>query len=194
METFKQLQSVWNMADTSKLPKADLVFTEITKFQRTTLRKKWLTVFFALLTAGIMVAVLLIVDFHMLSTYIGGIAIALACFIMAFMNIKSMKRFNQLSNPNNVEFLAFVEQTRQKQIYYYKKTQFRMMIFCLSGLFCYLYEPFVKNPIAATLLFSISTCFYLFIWIWVRPRQLKKDIEKLNAVCARLETIYNQLK
>lgn len=194
MDKFDELKTVWHSAKTDSLPTSHALLQEIKKFRNQRLQKKWLVIACSCFLAGLMMGVLVIIDFKLPSTYIGGSLIALSSLLLAYTNIRSLKRFMALQDGSNLEFVSFIEQTRQNQIYYYKKTQARVMVLCLVGLLFYLYEPFLQYPGFAILLYSLSCICLLVLWFWLRPRYFKKDSEKLDAILRVLENISKQLK
>ena len=194
MDQFDELKAVWHTSNTKVLPSSEATISEIKRFRSSRLRKKWIVISCAFLMTVLMIILLSLAKFTMLSTYIGGAIIASAGVFLAYTNIRSLRRFNELSDYSNLDFLSFIEKTRQNQIYYYKKTQLRIILICITGLLIYLYESFLKNPVATIVLYALSILFYLLLWFWLRPRQFKKDSAKLDAIINRLDNISKQLK
>jgi hypothetical protein len=114
--------------------------------------------------------------------------------ILAATTMKSLSRFYRLDNCSNLEFVAFIEQTRQNQIYYYKKTMVSIAILCSVGWLLYMYEPTYKHPLWFIGTHSAFIIYMAVMWFVVRPRSFKKDEDKLNALKQRLQNISNQLK
>jgi hypothetical protein len=194
MDNLPDLKAIWHTAKTESLPSADEMLGMVIKFRRQKLRSKWLVIVSSCLLSCLIIAVLIIVPFKLWTTYIGGGLMAASCILLAATNIRSLKRFYQLNDCNNLEFLAFIEQTRLNQIAYYKKTQVLIMLLTSIGLLLYLYEPLVEHPVWFFAIYSLSMIYFLIIWLWVRPRYFKKHSEKLNATRERLENLSHQLK
>ncbi|MVN22851.1 hypothetical protein [Mucilaginibacter arboris] len=194
MDNLNDLKAIWHSAKTDSLPTSVEMEQIIKKFRNQKLRNKWLTIVVSCLISVLMIVVLFIVPFKLLVTYLGGGLIATSSVLLAATNIKSLKRFYQLDDYSNLDFLAFIEQTRQNQIFYYKKTMVIIMLLCSVGLLLYLYELTYQHLFWFISTYAAILVYLLIMWFIVRPRSFKKGTEKLNATRQRLEKISNQLK
>ncbi|NEU08957.1 hypothetical protein GZH53_11595 [Flavihumibacter sp. R14] len=194
MDNLADLKAIWHTAKTESLPSPDEMLGMIKKFRRQKLRSKWLVILTSCMLTCLIIAVLLIVPFKFWTTYMGGGLMAASGVLLAVTNIRSLKRFYQLNDSNNLEFLAFIEQTRQNQIAYYKKMQVLIMSLTSIGLLFYLYEPSVEKPLWFIGIYTLAIAYLLIMWFWARPRYFKKHSAKLNATIQRLENLSNQLK
>lgn len=193
MDNFNDLKALWHSANTDNLPSSAAMLQLIKKFRREKLRKKWIIIVGCSLTTFLMVAVMFNYHSRLISTRIGELLITSSCLMLVVNNIRSLKRFYQLQNCSNAEFLAFIEKTRQNQIYYYKKTQGIIMMLCSVGLLVYLYEPALREPYWTAIVYIATIIYLLIIWFVVRPKVFRKNAEKLNAMRERLENIAKQL-
>lgn len=194
MDNLDDLKAIWHSAKTDSLPTSKEMLQLIKKFRSQKLRNKWIIIVVSCLLSLLMIVILVTVPFKLFITYLGGGLIAASSVLLAATNIKSLKRFYQLDNCSNQEFLAFIEQTRQNQIYYYKKTQAVIMLLSAIGLLLYLFELATRHPKWFVGIYLLSIIYLLIMWFIVRPRRFKKEAEKLNATRQRLEKISNQLK
>ena len=129
----------------------------------------------------------------LITTRIGEGLIILACGVLVFTNTRSLKRFYALNDCSNREFLAFLEQTRLNQAYYYKKTQVAGLLLSSAGLLFYLYESVYKDIKALFITYFISLLYLLCLWFIVRPRMYNKQVKKLNATMERLKLLADQI-
>ncbi len=194
MNNIDDLKAIWHTAKTDSLPTSNEMLQLIRKFRNQKLKNKWMTIVASSLISILIIVVLFITPFKMLITYFGGGLTATAGFLLAATNIKSLKRFYQLDNCSNQEFLAFIEQTRQNQIFYYRKTQIVIVMLYALGWLLYLYELTIGHPLWLVGVYTSAIIYLLVMWFVVRPRYFKKDVEKLNATRQRLEKISEQLK
>lgn len=194
MNNLDDLKAIWHSAQTDSLPTSDAMISMIKEFRSQKVRKKWMVIITSCFLFGLMITVLCTVSFTVMTTYIGGGMIALSCILLAIINFRSLKRFNQLGECSNLEFLSFVEQTRQNQIYYYKNTQVVLMLFSSVGLLLYLYEASVRNAVASIVIYALCVVYLLIMWLYIRPRYFRKNAEKLNETIARLKNISKQLQ
>ncbi|WP_342645621.1 hypothetical protein [Mucilaginibacter sp. CSA2-8R] len=194
MDNLTNLKAIWHSAKTDGLPTSVEMLQLIKKFRSQRLRKKWLVIIVASVLTVLMVITMFYYHPKMITTRIGQVLITISCACLAFTNIKSIRRFYQLNDCSNAEFLAFIEQTRQNQIYFYKKTQVAIMLLSSVGLLLYLYESASKYPGGLMIAYSLGALYLAIIWLLVRPRTFKKNAEKLNAVKMHLYKISKQLK
>jgi 4-amino-4-deoxy-L-arabinose transferase-like glycosyltransferase len=194
MDNLTNLKAIWHTAKTDDLPTSAQMLQLIQKFRSQRLKKKWTVIIVASLLTLLMIFTIIYYQPEMITTRIGQLFITIGCAWLAFTNIKSIRRFYQLEDCSNAEFLAFIEQTRQNQIYFYKKTQVIIMLLSSVGLLLYFYESASKSPRGLIITYSLSALYLAISWLVVRPRTFRKNAEKLNAVRAHLNKISQQLK
>jgi hypothetical protein len=193
MDNLNDIRAIWLTAKTDSLPNSDEMLRIVKKFRNQRLRRKLAIIFSALALAALMIVTVFIYKSTMITTRLGeGLAIA-TCVILVFTNTKSLKRFIDLKECSNKEFIEFLEQTRRNQVYYYKKTQVAGMALSSVGLLLYLYELVYKNVILFIIIYSIAVIWILILWLIIRPRAFKKQGRKLDETMKRLENISKQL-
>jgi len=193
MNNLDDLKTIWHKAKTDSLPTSDAMISTVKKFKGQKLRNKWSTIIVSGLSFCIIIAALYIVPFKLLTTYMGGGMMALSSVLLAGTNIKSLKRFQQLRDCSNLEFVSFLEQTRQNQLYYYKKTQVVVMLFTSVGLLLYIYELTLGNTTLFICIYSVCTVYLAIMWFYVRHRYFIKNAKKLDETLLRLQSISKQL-
>jgi len=193
MDNLNDLKAIWLTAKTDDLPGSKEMLRIVKKFRNERLRKKLLMIFVALFVIAMMVVTIIIVRSTMITTILGEAFTIIAACILIFTNTRSMKRFIDLKDCSNKEFIDFLEQTRRNQIYYYKKTQVAGMLLSTVGLFLYLYEQVYRSLTATVIIYSITIIWTLFLWLYIRPRNFKKQAIKLNATMEKLRKISDQI-
>lgn len=194
MDNLDDLKAIWHTAKTDSLPSIKEMLQIIRKFRSQKLRNKWLFIVSSLMLSCLIIAVLFISDFKLITTYVGGGLMALSGLFLAATNIRSLKRFYQLEDCNNLEFLAFIEQTGKNQNHYYKKTMVVIVLLCSVGCLLYLYESTYQHSFWFIGIYTAIIIYFAVFWFIVRPRAIKKDAAKLNATRQRMENISKQLK
>jgi len=194
MDNLDDLKAIWHTAKTDSLPTSGEMLQMIKKFRRQRLRNKWQVIITSCLLILLMVVILCVLPFKMLTSYIGGALFITAMVTLVATTVKSLRRFYRLDNCSNLEFVAFIEQTRQNQIFYYKKTMVAIVLLCSIGWLLYMYEPTYKYPLWFIGTHTAFIIYMAVMWFVVRPRSFKKDEDKLNALKQRLQDISNQLK
>ena len=193
MDNLTDLKAIWQTAKTDSLPSAAETRALVKKFRRQRLSKKWMVIFASSVMVIIMAVMMFFEHSKMITTQIGGLLIISAGTVLAATNIRSLRRFYALDDVSNFDFLAFIEQTRLNQLYFYKKTQLVIFMLTSVGLLFSLYEPFSKHPLKSAVLLITCTIWLLFSFLVMRPRAYKKNAAALNAMKERLEKISKQL-
>lgn len=194
MDNLNELKAIWQTAGTANLPKSAEVKRQIKTFQTQRVRKKWMVIILSLLLAVLISGVTLFSGAKMPTTLLGGLLIAAACVLLAINNLRSLKRFNQLDDCSNRDFLAFIEQTRLNQRHYYQKTQVVIMSVCSVGLLFYLYEPATRHPLWTAALYVGTSVYMLLIWFVVRPRVFARNAAKLDRMRQHAEKLAQQFE
>lgn len=194
MDNLNELKAIWQTAGTTKLPSPDEMKRQIKSFQSQRVRKKWMVIIFSSVLAVFISYVTFFSGAKMVTTWLGGLLIAASCLVLALDNWRSMKRFSQLDDCSNREFLAFIDRTRENQRRFYKKVQLLVMSLSVSGLMLYLYEPATKRPLYTGLLFTATALYWLLIWFVVRPRVFAKNAAKLNRMREHAEKLAQQFE
>jgi len=192
MDNLDDLKALWLSAKTDSLPQPEEMLRMVKKFRDQRIRRKVIIIVIALLCAVIMFWGMLFDGFTMFTTYIGDVLMIISCIILVVTNLRSIKRFYQLKDCSNAEFVQFIERTRQNQIYFYKNTQVIAMSITSVGLMLYWYELVHRKPALTIIIYSATIIYLGVMWFVVRPRVFKKNARKLNEMLERLEKISKQ--
>jgi len=192
MDNLDDLKALWLSAKTDSLLQPEEMLRMVKKFRNQKLRRKIILIAVALVCCVIMVTGVFVDGAKMASTYIGDVLLIISCLILAVTNIRSVKRFYDLKDCSNSEFVQFIERTRQNQIYFYKKTQVVAMSITSVGLVLYWYELVHSNTMLTIIIYSVTIIYLGVMWFVVRPRIFKKEARKLDAMLERLEKISKQ--
>lgn len=194
MDNLNDLKAIWHTAKTNSLPSSTEMYRLIKRFRSQKLRNKWMIIIAACLLSLLMVIVLFVTPFKLVTTYTGGAMIIAGGMWLAVTNIRSLGRFYRLDDCSNADFLAFIAQTRQNQLRYYKRTMVVIVLLCSIGWMLYMYEPLHQHTWWFYVVYAVMLTYLAVLWFVVRPRAFKKDEQKLDATKAQLERISNQLK
>ena len=130
----------------------------------------------------------------MVSTRIGEACLIVTCMLLAFTNIRSIRRFIDFKDSTNKEFIEFMEQTRRNQLYYYQKTQVAGMGISSIGLLLYFYEIVYRDTVVFIITYSAAIIYLAVMWFVVRPRNFKRQNLKMDETMRKLHDISNQIK
>ncbi|OCX54445.1 hypothetical protein BEL04_09390 [Mucilaginibacter sp. PPCGB 2223] len=192
MDNLDDLKALWLSANTDPLPQPAEMLRMVKKFRNQKIRRKVIIIVIALACSCIMLWGIFFDHATMVTTYIGDVLLIISCVILAVTNIRSVKRFYELKDCTNSEFVQFIERTRQNQIYFYKKTQVIAMSVSSVGLMLYWYEFVHHNATLTIIIYSATVVYLAVMWFVVRPRVFKKNARKLNEMLERLEKISKQ--
>jgi hypothetical protein len=192
MEDLSKLKTLWQSAKPVVLPDAIEIQKTIKQFRNVKLRNKILSVTVALTVCLMSLTFLVLAKNLMITTQAALILNTVACLTLAVSNLRSMKRFINLKDFSNLEFLQFLQQTRKNQIYYHRRTQVVGLILVTSSTLLFPYQ-FVKHSfVLGTITYLIALAWLVILWFYIRPRSFKKHFEKLNAELLRFENIIQQ--
>ncbi|QQL49931.1 hypothetical protein [Mucilaginibacter ginkgonis] len=194
MDNSANLHTIWHSAKTDDLPSSKEMKQTVSSFRDQKLRKKWLVIICSIMLSCIITAVLIITPFKMFTTYIGGGMMAASGVILAVTNIRSLKRFKQLDNCSNQEFLHFLKQTQRNQLFYYKNTQAAIILLHGIGLAFYFYEPIAGQSKWFLTIYILCIIYMVAMWFIVRPRSYKRESLRLKETINRIESIVTQIQ
>ncbi|MDB5124354.1 MAG: hypothetical protein JWP94_2483 [Mucilaginibacter sp.] len=193
MDNLIDLKKIWHSAGTDDLPSPEEVMQAAKKFRNQKLRKKAALILAAFLLVCVELWVVFVYKSTMLTTRIGEAFIVIAGTILLLTNANSIGRFYRFNDFSNKEFLAFLEQTRLNQIYYYKKTQVTAFVFCSIGLLLYPFEMLYTSPVLFFAVYAFIILYLCVLGFIVRPRVFRKQAAKLNDTIKKLEIVSKQL-
>ena len=193
MDNLNDLKAIWLTAKTDSLPDSHEMVQIVRKFRNKKLLKITALVVAAIVLVAIMIWVVFVYKSTMLSTRLGEAFIIIAGIILIATNLNSLLRFYKLKECSNKEFIQFLEQTRLRQQFYYRRTQVVAMLFCATGLLVYLYEGVYKNTTLFIASYAATIGYLIVLWFIVRPRVFKKEERKINEQIEKLHNISKQI-
>ena len=187
-------KDLWKKQTVNQPDIKDLL-TRISKFKKAALRSLWITNIMLFATSAFIVFIWMYYQPQFISTKIGIVLTILAMAVYVFVYNKLMTDYKNIdSTQTNQEYL-------QKLISIKKKQQFlqtKMMTFYFAlltiGICLYMYEYTSRMSIlGASLAYGITLLWMLFNWFYLRPKQIKKQQEKINTLIEKFEEINSQL-
>ena len=194
MDNLNDLKAIWLTAKTDSLPASGEMLRMAKKFRNDKVRKKLMLISISILLSTIMVFGAIYNDLTMISTRIGEACLIVTCILLAFTNIRSLKRFINFKDFTNKEFIDFMEQTRRNQLYYYQKTQVAGMGISSIGLLFYFYELVYKDTVWIMVTYTAALLYLAFMWFYIRPRNFRRQNQKMDETMRKLHDISNQIK
>ena len=194
MDNLNELKAIWQTAKTDELPTTADMVKMAKKFRYQKLRNKVLSIIVGVGAMGLMLAFFFNTPVVAITTVAGMIFTLIACVILIYTNARSIKRFIDLKDYSNKEFIQFLEQTRRNQLYYYKYTQVMGLLFSSIGLLLFLYEFVNHQTVLWAVFYTVAVGWTVIICFYLRPRNFKKQSAKLNDMLTLLKKINDQLQ
>ncbi|CAN5179362.1 hypothetical protein BH09BAC6_BH09BAC6_25200 [soil metagenome] len=194
MDNLNELKAIWHTAKTEELPPSAEMLRRVKTFRNQKLRHKVMSIIAGSASFCLMVVLWATHPGMLPATKMAMIFTLAAAVVMVTTNVRSIKRFIQLKDCSNKEFIQFLEKTRRNQLYFYKYTQVTGLALSCAAILCYLYESARLNAVIAIVIDALCLAAILFLWFYIRPRNFKRQSAKLDALMRELEKIANQLK
>lgn len=187
-------KDLWNKQTISQPDIQDLL-ARVGKFKKTALRSLLISNVLLCLTSAFIIFIWIYYQPQFISTKIGIVLTILAMVIYLFV-------YNKLaSSYKNVDVTATNHEYLQKLIFIKKKQQFmqtKMMsfyfLFLTLGICLYMYEYASRMSVLGVVLtYGITLLWMLFNWFYIRPKQIKKQQDKINELIEKFEEVNHQL-
>jgi len=193
MDNLNDLKKIWLTADTRGLPNTAEMVRIVKKFRNKKLVKITAVVAAAFFLTVMMVFVMFIYKSTMLTTRLGEVCIVISGLILLCTNLNSLTRFYKFNDFDNTDFLKFLEKTKIRQKFYYKKTQVVSLGLVSIGLVLYLTETAMINSHWTVIVYTFTVVYLLVIWLIVRPRMYKRQSKKMDETIRKYEQLTKQL-
>jgi hypothetical protein len=193
MDNFDEWKAVWQTAKTDVLPGSGEMKRIIKKARSQKLKKTTLAAFIAVVLTSVMIMLIFIYKSTLLATRIGEVCIIFSGLILLASQMSTLLRFYKLRDCSNKEYLGFLARTRQRQLFYYKRTQLAGLLFSFAGLGFYLYEGVHNNIYALVISYTFLLLYACVIWFVVRPKFFRKQTDKFNKEVQQIESLCQQI-
>lgn len=187
-------KDLWKKQSVSQ-PNIEDLLLRLKQFKKAGLRSLWITNILLLATCAFIIFIWYTYQPEFISTKIGIIVTILAMVIYVIAYNRLLTTYKNIdSTQTNQEYL-------QKLISIKKKLQFMQsnmlsLYFILLGIGIglYMYEYTIRMTIFwASFTYGITLLWMLFNWFYLRPKQIKKQQAKINALIEKFEEVNNQL-
>ena len=193
MDDLNEMKGIWMKAKTDGLPNADEMMGIIKKYRHQKLMKIALIMFAAIASVAVMIGVIFYYKSTMMTTLIGKVLIIVAGIILVISKASSLVRYYKLGATSNKDFVRFLERTRERQIFYYKKTQPAAAAIVSIGLVLYIFEMVHKSEFLLITSYLLLSAYLLVLLLVVRPRIFKREAKKLNDKIEHLKALSDQI-
>lgn len=196
MQTDKiNFQDIWNKKIV-EAPSIQEIKSIADKYRKKKLFGTLFLMLWLIATAVGIILIWTIIDFKMVTTRFGIILIltALAIYIFFFFqNINVIRKINP--SVSNQQYLSSLKKLQQQQIYMQTKGITIYYILLTTGFAFYFYEFALRmSTLGVILAYGLTFLWLLFVWFFLRPKQIRKQNKKISKVIDSLETIEKDLE
>ena len=193
MEDLTDIKHLWMTADVRGLPGAGEVLKTIRRYRLIHTLKSLGFVLLALLLGAVMVWTVLAYHSHLLTTRIGEVCFLITVLILVLYNSNTLRRMSRQKGFTNMDFIRFLKEEQERQLYFYRRTQIIGGLISSAGLLLYLFELLYHSPQLMIIMYLLAFLWIAFCWFYIRPLAMRRRTRKLNETISRLEALSQQL-
>lgn len=190
MPTNYNFQEIWNKKNI-EVPDIKEIKAKAEKYRKKQILKDIGLIALLLLCAALVIAIWIFINFSFFTTKFGIILVLIAVSSYAylvFQNVNILKKIN--TSATNQEYLAGMKKTEQQQIYMQTKGLSIYYILLSFGFAFYFYEFALRMSwLGVVLVYGLTFLWCAVSWFFIRPRQIRKQKEKISAVIGSLEKL-----
>ncbi|MCJ8152612.1 hypothetical protein MKJ01_02405 [Chryseobacterium sp. SSA4.19] len=195
MKTSYNFQEIWNQKQTD-IPNIEEIKAKAEKYRKKQVLKDIGMIALLLFSAFTALFIWIFADFSFFTTKFGIMLLLIGVFsytVLVYQKVNILKKIN--TSATNQEYLAGIKKAEQQQIYMQTKGLSFYYLILSAGFAFYFYEFALKMPWLKTILvYGLTFSWAAVSWFIIRPRQIRKQKEKISAVINSLELIEKDLK
>ncbi|MTH16955.1 hypothetical protein [Flavobacterium sp. LC2016-01] len=187
-------KDLWKKQSVSQPDMQDLL-SRVSKFKKASLRSLWMTNIMLFATSAFIIFVWMHYQPQFISTKIGIVLTILAMVIYLFVSNKLFSNYKDIdATQTNQEYLQKLILIQKKQQFLQTNMMSLYFLLLTAGICLYMYEYASRMTVrGASLTYGITLLWILFNWFYIRPKQIKKQQAKINALIEKFEEVNNQL-
>lgn len=190
METNYNFQEIWNKKNTD-IPDIQEIKTKAEKYRKKQILKDIGLIALLLSTVAVIIAIWVFIKIYFFTTQFGIMLVLIGIVMYIFLvyqNINILKKIH--TSTNNLEYLIAIRKAEQQQIYMQTKGLSIYYILLSFGFLFYFYEFALKMSwLGCILTYGLTFLWGLVTWFVLRPKQIRKQKEKISSVINSLENL-----
>ncbi|MXO06518.1 hypothetical protein [Flavobacterium sp. HBTb2-11-1] len=188
-------KDLWKKQSVSQPDITDLL-ARVGKFKKAALRSLWISNILLCLTSTFIIFVWVYYQPQFISTKIGIVLVILAMAIYLLVYNKLLENYKNIdATATNQEYLQKLISIKKKQQFLQTKMMSLYFLLLTAGICLYMYEYASRmSALGASLTYGITLLWILFNWFYIRPKQTRKQQEKINSLIEKFEEINNQFE
>jgi predicted signal transduction protein with EAL and GGDEF domain len=171
------------------------LLARLKQFKKTSLRSLWIANILLFVTSAFIVFVWMYYQPQFISTKIGIVLVVLAIVMYVVVSNRLLRIYKEVdATQTNQEYLQKLILIKKKQQYIHSVVLSLYFILLGSGICLYMYEYAVRMTVFyAILAYGVTLLWIGFNWFYIRPKQIKKQMEKVNSLISKFEEVNKQL-
>lgn len=190
MATNYNFQEIWNKKNTD-IPNIKEIKEKANSYRKKQIRGTIFQIFSLCISTGMIIWVWFRFPDLNILTKSGMILIFIALSMYIFQNFQKINIISKI-NPsvNNQEYLQILKILQKKNFYMQTKGITIYYIILSLGMALYLFEFVMRMSLMGGILtYGLIFLWIVIVWIFIRPKQIKKQRNKLNTVINSLESL-----
>ena len=177
-------------------PNIEELLARLKQFKKANLRSLWKTNVMLFATSAFILFVWYYYQPQFISSKIGIVLaiVAMGMYVIVYNGL--FKIFKDIdATQTNQEYLQKLIVIKKKQQFMQSTMLSWYFVLLLIGICLYMYEYASRMTVFYALVtYGITLLWIAFNWFYLRPKQIKKQDEKINNLIEKFEEINNQLK
>lgn len=193
MDNLNELKQIWLTADTRGLPPASQMEALVKKYSDQKILKTVLTIVAGIICLCAIIVVAFTYNSSMLSTRIGEVMIGAAGLVLLSNSFSLLISFYKLKDCSNRDYLQHMEHIKQKQLFFFKRTQLAGFLLASVGTMVYMFEYVSTQGITGLMEYGALILYIAIAWFVLRPKVMNRHTRKINEQIERLKELEKQL-
>ncbi|WP_268848652.1 hypothetical protein [Flavobacterium aestivum] len=187
-------KDLWKRQAVSQ-PNIDDLFSKLKDFKRVNLRKLVLINVLLVATCGFIIFIWYHYQPEFISTKIGIVMVILAIVMSVVYSSRLLRTYKEIDETQtNQDYLQKLILIKKKEEYMHSKVLSLYFIMLGLGICLYMYECVQRMTVFYGFLAYGLTLFWFGLnWFYFRPKQIKKQMEKVNSLISKFEEVNKQL-
>ena len=194
MENNIDFKNLWKQQSVSP-PNMEELLSKVKHFKSVSIRKLVITNVLLIATSVFIGFIWYRYQPQFISTKIGIVLIIFAMALYLFVYNKLITFYKNIEgNQSNSEYLQNLISIKAKQHYLQSRVLSLYFLLLGSGLGLYMYEYTSRMTILwAIVSYTITLGWIGFTWFYLRPKEIKKEQNRINTLISKFEAVNNQL-
>ncbi|WP_264553236.1 hypothetical protein [Flavobacterium sp. N2038] len=187
-------KDLWKRQSVSQPDMKDLL-SRVSAFKKASLRSLWTANILLFFTSVFIIFIWIYYQPEFVSTKIGIVLTILAMVIYLFVYNKLLIPYKNIdATQTNQEYLQKLILIKKKQQLMQTKMMSLYFLLLATGICLYMYEYASRmSALGASLCYGITLTWMAFNWFYIRPKQIKKQQSKLDALIGKFKEVNDQL-